>query len=158
MEVVIIGGLHHNTLGVIRSIGERVPRKDIVVLIVCEDPGNTNIISTSKYVLKKQLYYVDNYQDIVSWLKTHMEDGVQRVIISCADGVTAEIISQKEELADCYHMSDVKVDILKLMSKKTQAEFALNAGLQVPEGMTWSHLGRFYLTHQQGRNSGQVKP
>lgn len=40
MKVVIIGGIHHNTLGVIRSIGsEGISSEDIALFIVDEHGG-----------------------------------------------------------------------------------------------------------------------
>lgn len=135
MEVIIIGGLHHNTLGVIRSIGERIQINKIIVLIVSDKPANKNLISASKYVLKGNIYYVDRYQDVVPWLKKYMEDKVQRIVISCADGVSLEIISHKTELLKFYRMPDTQINIIDLMSKNTQAKYALESGLCVPEGI-----------------------
>lgn len=54
INVVIVGGVHHNTLGVIRSLGEeRISRENIHVLLIGESISNQNIISSSRYVVKK---------------------------------------------------------------------------------------------------------
>lgn len=135
MEVVIIGGMHHNTLGVIRSMGERLQINKIRVLIVCDNPEKRNIISACKFVEKGHLDYVNSYENVVPWLKTLMKDKTQRAIISCADGVTLEIISHKKELMNYYLMPDTEVDIQLLMSKEVQAKYAIQSGLIVPEGM-----------------------
>lgn len=135
MEVIIIGGLHHNTLGVVRSIGERIPKNKIHVLIVSDNPERRNLISESKYVAKDQLYYIKKYENIVPWLVNFAKDKLKRVIISCADGVTLQIIEYKKELDDYYLMPDTKVDIVNLMSKEIQAEYAVQSGLLVPKGV-----------------------
>ena len=46
ISAVIVGGLHHNTLGVIRSLGEEgIPKSNIRVLIVEEKYSNSNFLS-----------------------------------------------------------------------------------------------------------------
>lgn len=59
INVVIVGGVHHNTLGVIRSLGEeRISRENIHVLLIGESISNQNIISSSRYVVKKKCDYL----------------------------------------------------------------------------------------------------
>ena len=50
VRVVVIGTIHHNTLGVIRSLGEAgIIKENISVLLVGEHAGKKNIISSSKF-------------------------------------------------------------------------------------------------------------
>ena len=50
MKVVIIGGIHHNTLGVVRSIGSAgISSEDIALFIVDEHGGKKDFVSKSKY-------------------------------------------------------------------------------------------------------------
>lgn len=51
IESVIIGGLHQNTLGVVRSLGE-TGQVSIKVLLVGKGIKKNNIISKSRYVKK----------------------------------------------------------------------------------------------------------
>ncbi len=49
ISVAIVGGNHHNTLGVVRSLGEQgISKKNIQVLLVGDHIPPTNIISVSK--------------------------------------------------------------------------------------------------------------
>ena len=51
IDVVIVGGLHHNTLGVLRSLGEKgIPKSQIRVLLIGERISKNNLISKSKYI------------------------------------------------------------------------------------------------------------
>ena len=53
-QVLVIGGIHHNILGVIRSLGfARIP--DIKVILVGNEP---DFVSRSKYIKKKNHYHI----------------------------------------------------------------------------------------------------
>lgn len=134
MDLIIIGSVHHNTLGVIRSIGERIAPEKIEI-IVAGEAKSKNIISTSKYVKRNRVHYVKEEKDITLYLLDKVKDGKKRVLISCADGASAEIISHKDELKKNYLMPNTEVEIMDLMSKVVQDEYAVKSGLQVPEGV-----------------------
>lgn len=134
MNVVIIGGIHHNTLGVIRSVGEKIPPSSIDVIAVGKH-AKKNILSQSRYVDSKRVRYADCEKDIISLLKTSASNSTKSIIICCSDGSSAEIISHKDELKDFYFIPNTVVDILNLMSKEVQTEYAIKSGLNVPESI-----------------------
>jgi D-aspartate ligase len=134
MDVIIIGGFHHNTLGVLRSIGAHLSPEHIDVIAIGEAPQK-NLLSQSKYIPRHKVNIVKNENEITSWLLDKAKDGNKRVLISCSDGASAEIISHRYELQDHYLMPYTKVDIMDLMSKEVQNEYAIKSGLQVPEGI-----------------------
>lgn len=134
MNVVIIGGIHHNTLGVIRSVGEKIPPSSIDVIAIGKH-AKKNILSQSKYIDFKRVRYVDCEKDIIPLLKTSESNETKRTIICCSDGASAEIISHKDEIKDFYFIPNTEVDILNLMSKEVQAEYAIKSGLNVPESI-----------------------
>lgn len=134
--VVIVGGNHHNTLGVIRSLGEEgVPSSRIKVLIVGRNVSKTNIVSSSKYVDKGNVDYVDANEDVVSWLMSNTEDTFKQVVICCSDGTAEAVISEHDQLERWYETPSTRADIRELMSKDIQSEFAKRAGFRVPESM-----------------------
>ena len=56
MKVIVIGGLHHNTLGVIRSLGEaKVAKDDLQVLLVGAR------IKKDNYILGDPLKLIDSF-------------------------------------------------------------------------------------------------
>ena len=134
MNVVIIGGIHHNTLGVIRSVGEKIPPSSIDVIAVGKH-AKKNILSQSRYVDSKCVRYADCEKDIIPLLKTSTSNSTKSIIICCSDGASAEIISHKDELKDFYFIPNTVVDILNLMSKDVQTEYAIKSGLNVPESI-----------------------
>ena len=134
MEAIVIGGLHHNTLGVIRSLGEDSEMQiNIKVLLVGRMSQEKNIISESKYINKQNIYYVERDTDIPEWLlNNEPTNEIQSVVICCSDGSAEQVISNYERLKKWYSLPSVNVDITKLMSKITQDEIASECGFFVP--------------------------
>lgn len=135
INVVVIGGLHHNTLGVIRSLGEC---KDAVInmkaIIITEDSGRTNIISSSRYIKTKDIIYVTVGDDIVSYLKKIAEDDIFRVIICCSDEAAEVVISHRDDLKKHYATPSSKIQISSLMNKEVQTSIARRCGMHIPFG------------------------
>ena len=135
MEAIVIGGLHHNTLGVIRSLGEnREMPINIRVLLVGLMDREKNIISESRYINKQNVYYVERDSDIPKWLVSNaINNEMQSVVICCSDGSAEQVISNYDRLKKWYRLPSVNFDITKLMSKITQDEIASECGFFVPK-------------------------
>jgi len=133
ISIVIIGSLHHNTLGVVRSIGEAgVPQNNITVLLVGKNCSSKNLISTSKYVDPERVSFVHDYDDIVPWLMENSDFDGQKVIICCSDGASGAVISENDLLKGKYKVPDTLMDITELMVKSNQGKIAEATGLTVP--------------------------
>lgn len=92
---IIIGGNHHNTLGVIRALGY----KGIQSLVLLVTDENDPFVSFSKYILKCVL--LKSKQEIVPYLLNYAKDKNNKiVIISCADYVTSELDNAFDALKD----------------------------------------------------------
>ena len=87
IKVVVIGGLHHNTLGVIRALGEAgIIAKNIKVILVGHNLNEKNFIVKSKYISGNNISYLEEYNQITAQLMELAEDLEKRVIICCSDG------------------------------------------------------------------------
>ena len=136
ISVAIVGGNHHNTLGVVRSLGEQgISKKNIQVLLVGDHIPPTNIISVSKYVLKENVACSESYGDIILWLQTLAADGIKRVVICCSDGASEMVISHQESLSDSYYLPTTDVDICQLMKKDVQDSYAADCQLHIPKSI-----------------------
>lgn len=135
MEAIVIGGLHHNTLGVVRSLGEDSEMQiNIKVLLVGRMNQEKNIISESKYINKQNIYYVEHDTDIAEWLLNNVPNNeLQSVVICCSDGSAEQVISNYDRLKKWYRLPSVNFDITNLMSKITQDEIASECGFFVPK-------------------------
>ena len=134
----VIGGLHHNTLGVIRALGEKGILKDkIDVLIIANNPSRRNIISACRYVSKSNLYYLDDYSSIFLKLKELRPiNEIRKVVICCCDGAAEEVMVHCNELSDYYITPSVNIDIHQMMNKEFQTKIAEKNGLTVPKSST----------------------
>ena len=133
-DVVIIGGIHHNTLGVIRSLGEAgVSSNTLHVLIVSKEYNPKNILSTSKYVKNDSISYIKAYDEIVPWLIKNATFDGQRVIICCADGAAEKVIKNRELLEGKYTTPSTLIDVSGLMVKSQQDSIANECGLTIPK-------------------------
>lgn len=137
VRVVVIGTIHHNTLGVIRSLGEAgIIKENISVLLVGEHAGKKNIISSSKYVSKTMVFSVNNYSEVVNWLLENKRK--KSVIICCSDGAAETVINAKEQLYEDYKIPDTVLSITDLTRKSYQAEIAKKCGLLIPRSVDFT--------------------
>ena len=139
LNSVVIGGLHHNTLGVIRSLGEAgISKNNINVLIIGKDVPQSNIISKSKYILRSKISYIEKYEEITPWLLDLSNDDKMRVVICCADGAAEEVVKHNDKLTPLYKTPKTNIDISILMNKEEQGKIAKVCGLIVPQSIVYS--------------------
>lgn len=133
MKAVIVGGIHHNTLGVIRSLGENgIPENNIKVILVDDHFKKKNIISSSKYVNKQNIVYVRKNEECINALLNSIEEKRQ-TIICCSDGTAETVIAHCEELEQWYNLPSTKLDIRECMSKEKQSKLAAECGFYLPQ-------------------------
>lgn len=133
IKVVIIGGIHHNTLGVIRSLGEiGILDKHVKVILVDDHFKKKNIISSSKYVNKQNITYVRKNEECINVLLNSTEEKKQ-TIICCSDGTAEAVIAHRKELEQWYNLPSTKLDIKVCMSKEQQSKIADECGFCLPQ-------------------------
>lgn len=136
IEVVVIGGLHHNTLGVIRALGESgIPVNNINVILVDHEITDKNFIAKSKYISDKKINYCNEYNQIVNVLVKLSKDNKKRVAICCSDDTAEIVIANKEKLEDKYYIPNTNFNITELMKKDVQTSVAKEAGINVPKSL-----------------------
>lgn len=134
LPVVLIGGIHHNMLGVVRALGERgVPKDFLYVIIIGQIFQKRNIISASKYLSLNRIRYIQTDAEIFDVLLTIAKDGKKKIIICCSDGSATEVMKHKCGLQDTYYLPSLNMDVVDLMSKENQTKIAFNCGLTVPK-------------------------
>ena len=136
-NVIVIGCDHHNTLGVIRSLGEKGIGPD--VLIVTQD-GNT-FVGKSKYI--RNLHIVRNNNEIVPYLLSHFKSEKDKsVVICCHDASSSEIDLHADELRSWFIIpgAEKQGQITYLMNKKVMSDLAVDSGLSIPKTYYPSHF------------------
>lgn len=94
-RIVIIGASHHNTLSVVRCVGEVFGLVDLV-LIGCVK----SFVAKSKYV--RSATFLKDSKDLYQWAKKN-KDQTNSIVISCADGVSQVFDVHYEELRPFYN-------------------------------------------------------
>lgn len=138
--IFIIGGSHHNTLGVIRAFGETGLADDIVLFIDDSD----RIITKTKYVDKKRIHrFADNSEIAGLVIKAAHKADSKPVVICCGDPYIEAIDKEGDIISKlCYipRASDIG-GIVKFLDKNEQRSLALKCGLILPEKFEIDNVG-----------------
>lgn len=133
MRIIVIGGgNHHNSLGVIRSLGERGYEVEFISY------GNLkkNYIAKSKYVSSH--ISLENVLEVPKYLlKRDFKSYQKEVIISCSDYVTEQLNLNYDSLSMRYFIPGVPKQgkMVELMDKTTMITMAAQRGIISP--MIW---------------------
>lgn len=132
-NVAVIGsGNHHNTLGVIRALGEA----GWEVTVVTIGPAVKNYVVSSRYVNRHiALECIDSLSNMLCTLTLNP---TRTVVISCSDEVTEYLNIHKSELESRYIIPGLlNADyITELMDKQTMNRLAEESGIMHPQ--TWN--------------------
>ena len=135
MKVVIIGGIHHNTLGVIRSIGsEGISSEDIALFIVDEHGGKKDFVSKSKYLKKSTIRYLKTYDEILEALYRIADKNEKKAIVCCAEGASEVVMSNADNLKEFFFCSSIGVKPDFFFNKNDQSLLAKESGFAIPRG------------------------
>lgn len=129
-KVIVLGGDHHNTLGVIRGLGERGVMPDLILVT----PSIRTFVDASKYIARQWKINCDD--EIVDLLLSHYKDEKEQpVLICCSDTSSGVIDDNRDRLAPFFLLPGAgkQGQISSLMSKKKMAELAIKVGLNIPQ-------------------------
>lgn len=130
-KVIVIGGNHYNTLGVIRSLGEEgIP---VYLILISEKEG---YVSKSKYVT--EIWKVSKSgRDIIDILVSNFENEEHKpIIIPTSDSIMETIDSNLDLLKHKYilpNADNIEGRVTRLMNKKVMNDIASESGLIIPK-------------------------
>lgn len=132
-RIIVIGsGNHHNTLGVIRALGEF----GYEVELITYGKSRKNYVASSKYVTAHHV--IKNIEDLTTFLLSRNKSSVKDIIISCADAVTEHLNINMSKLEDHYIFPGVPVEgkMVELMDKTVMMKMVAIRGVYAPQ--VWS--------------------
>lgn len=136
-KIVIVGFNHHNTLGIIRALGEAGYKDDLYLIL--HAPVN-DFVSTSKYIRKDHFKRILNSDDVLeSLFSLELDKRFKHIIISGSDRMTFILDQHYDELKERFYLPNAKKtqgEIGRLMDKEVQADIAINSGLNIPASLT----------------------
>ena len=136
-NIVVIGGSHHNTLGVVRSLGE-VGLTDKIRLIIVGD--SNDFVSRSKYVRKENVCIIPNEDLIESALYSFNYESSKPTVICCGDSLIGYIDKHSTNLSVNFVLPNARKktgEICRLLNKETQLLYAQSVGLETPISLTF---------------------
>lgn len=156
-RVIVIGGTHHNSLGVIRALGEGGYKIEFVNF----KAGKSDYVSKSMYIKKYQA--LNGIEEITPYLVNRQLSTVQEVIISCADVVTEHLNLHYDELSNRYILPGVPEQgkMVELMDKTTMIEMTAKRGFNAPtvwelpadrNKMTFPCITKCYVSSHGGKS------
>lgn len=128
-KVIIFGGNHHNTLGLVREFGENGIRPSGIIV---DAKKNRNFTSVSKYW--DEVLVVRTPQEGIECLKRKFVCAeLPAVVIASADDTAAVIDANYDELKKYFLLPGFNEGgcVLDLMNKEKQVEYAKNLGIEM---------------------------
>ena len=130
IPVIVIGGNHHNTLGVIRSLG----RNNIYPFVILTSASTNSFVLKSKYI--KKSYVVNNSESAIDLLiSTFVTEEVKPVVIACHDVISSQIDLNRQRLDPYFVLPGCKESgrVTYYMDKSKMGKLAEECGLCVPQ-------------------------
>ncbi len=129
-KVIVIGGDHHNTLGVLRGLGERGVYSELIYVT----SSRLSFINYSRYVIKS-IKVSDDSEIISVLLSKYTEEDNKPVVICCSDASSGVIDENRDKLSSYFYLpgSDEQGRITSLMNKERMAILAVEVGLKTPK-------------------------
>ncbi len=133
-NIIVIGCVHHNTLGVVRALGEKGVSPQMYLILQTNKAHN--IVASSKYISKGQYFYNENSEEIISIVKRLRDPLHKTVIISCADHLAYTLDKYYEELKQDFilpNIHHVGGGIFAAVNKPFQQKIASEVGMHLPK-------------------------
>ena len=127
-NILVIGGNHHNTLGMVRSLGSKGLLSEVCLIA---DPSS-KIVVKSKYILQTMIFSTEEL--LIAYLKEKREknSSFKTVVLIGSDHVAAVVDDNYEDLKDNYVVFNAKGNLSQLMNKETMCQMAVEIGFNVP--------------------------
>ena len=130
-KIIVFGGDHHNTLGVVRALGEK-GIKPFVLLIA--NPKSKSLVLKSKYINQGNVFNTD--AECLQYLKEFYTDKTNKaIVISTSDLATSCLDLAYVTLKYDFFIPNGKSqgNLTNLMDKETMNNLAIELGFHVAE-------------------------
>lgn len=132
-EVYIVGGDHHNGLGLGRILGINNVKVHSLVIGDCKK----SFLAKSKYISDCKVFSTE--KEAYNYLYSIKEKNTNSFIIPYSDTAALELDNRLDEFKNNYYCPSInnkQGEISKLMDKQKQYEFAQNAGIKMAHTVT----------------------
>ncbi|WP_100010092.1 ATP-grasp domain-containing protein [Lentibacillus sediminis] len=130
-KIIVVGGNHHNALGIIRSLGEMGCK----VFFITKS-NKKSFVSKSKFITMD--WYIEREEELINILMEEFSNEQSKPIIFPSDDDAIKMLDKyMRTLNKSFILPNIKNKekaILKYMNKDTMTKLALNHGFFVPVG------------------------
>lgn len=126
-KVIVFGGNHHNTLGVVRSLGEKGIRSDILI-----EQDGPSFVEKSRYVNKR----LNPNKNIIDFLVEAYHNEEEKPVLFCTSDSSIELIDSNYNLLKSYFYcfnAGVEGRISFYLNKNEMQDLAIKSGLTCPK-------------------------
>ena len=127
-KAIVIGGIHHNTLGIIRGLGIKGICPDAYIITKTGSAGSVK----SKYI-NKTIIFEDEQKMLVHLLATASSYKDKVVLYAAGDAVSAIIDKNYDRLKDTYVFFNASGTLHEWMNKEKMSSLAASLGMNVPQ-------------------------
>lgn len=120
-KVIIIGGFHHNTYGLIRSLGETGLKSDVIL-----EPSHirVNWLFASKYI--KKAHILSDGENLVDYLLTTYSDEEEKPVVYCGSDNSISLLD------NAYNLLKEKFFIFNADGKQGRINYFMNKESMFP--------------------------
>lgn len=139
-KIIVFGGSHHNTLGVIRALGEKGLRPYLIVV-----SEKDSFVTKSRYI-KKFWIVDDENKGIKILLDNFNEENLKPVLICTSDTASSSVDLVCDELLKKFFVPNAKFlkgRITNFMDKSIQAALAIKHGFSIPKSIVMNSMDVF---------------
>lgn len=129
-EILVIGGNHQNTLGIIEALGNR----GLSPYVIINDTRKSSYVLKSKYV--KRGWILQKNIDVIDCLIRNFSCLPQKtIVIACSDNMASLLSDNYYKLCDFLYLPTIKGDgeLTKWTNKDYMTKVAKRIGLNVPK-------------------------
>lgn len=131
-KILIVGGDHYNTLGIVESLGQK-GLSSYVILHGSNIGKKLNYVLKSKYVIKGWVCKTD--EEVLATMKANFNDTNDKrtIVFTAADADACLLDSHWTELENTFILPGANGEVRNLISKKRMAELAQMVGITIPD-------------------------
>lgn len=131
-DIIVIGGNHHNTLAILRSIGERGYQSMLILLSEEDKP----YVRYSKYI--KDYIIIHSEQQIAEAMDALHTATDRAIVIACSDAISSYLDRNRDLLSRNFILPGTREQgrVSFLMNKEEMQKIAIDSGLNTPTSWT----------------------
>lgn len=129
-KILIIGGDHHNTLGLIESLA----LKGIKSYAIIVSHTSSSYVLKSKFLIEGWLCHTDS--NVLECMFQHFSDTNEKTIVIASNDNAASLLDNNSDVLEQYFIlpnSRFKGQLTSMMSKQYMSNLACKVGLTIPE-------------------------